>query len=43
MTIQFKALPTEDVRALQRGGPDAYGHTPERGFPTVTACRAGIA
>ncbi|MFK0691606.1 DUF1203 domain-containing protein [Mesorhizobium sp. IMUNJ 23033] len=30
MTIQFKALPTEDVRALQRGGPDAYGHTPER-------------
>ncbi|TIM24423.1 MAG: DUF1203 domain-containing protein, partial [Mesorhizobium sp.] len=25
MTIQFKALPTEDVRALQRGGPDAYG------------------
>ena len=32
MTIQFKALPTEDVRALQRGGPDAYGHTPERGI-----------
>ena len=30
MTIQFKALPTEDVRALQRGGPDAYGQTPER-------------
>lgn len=30
MTIQFKALPTEHVRALQRGGPDAYGHTPER-------------
>ncbi|TPJ37371.1 DUF1203 domain-containing protein [Mesorhizobium sp. B2-5-13] len=30
MTIQFTALPTEDVRALQRGGPDAYGHTPER-------------
>jgi hypothetical protein len=29
MTIQFKALPTEPVRALQRGGPDAYGHTPE--------------
>ena len=23
MTIQFKALPTDDVRALQRGGPDA--------------------
>ena len=30
MTVQFKALPTEDVRALQRGGPDAYGQTPER-------------
>lgn len=30
MTIQFKALPTGDVRALQRGGPDAYGNTPER-------------
>jgi len=30
MTIQFKALPTEHVTALQRGGPDAYGHTPER-------------
>ncbi|OBQ96082.1 DUF1203 domain-containing protein [Mesorhizobium sp. AA23] len=32
MSIQFKALPTEAVRALQRGGPDAYGHTPERGI-----------
>ncbi|MEI9421914.1 DUF1203 domain-containing protein [Mesorhizobium sp. Cs1299R1N1] len=30
MAIQFTALPTEDVRALQRGGPDAYGQTPER-------------
>ncbi|TIT55168.1 MAG: DUF1203 domain-containing protein, partial [Mesorhizobium sp.] len=30
MTIQFKALPTEDVQALQGGGPDAYGNTPER-------------
>ncbi|TIT46795.1 MAG: DUF1203 domain-containing protein [Mesorhizobium sp.] len=30
MTIQFKALPTEDVRALQGGGLDAYGNTPER-------------
>jgi len=28
--IRFKALPTEDVRRLQRGGPDAYGFTPER-------------
>ena len=30
MSIQFKALRTEDVRALQRGGPDAYGRVPER-------------
>jgi len=30
MSILFKALPTEAVRALQRGGPDAYGRTPER-------------
>lgn len=30
MTIQFKALPTEDVRALQHGAPDAYGRIPER-------------
>jgi hypothetical protein len=30
MTIQFKALPTEDVRRLQHGGSDAYGFTPER-------------
>lgn len=30
MTIQFKALPSDDVRALQRGGVDAYGNTPER-------------
>lgn len=30
MTIQFKALPTQDVRTLQSGGPDAYGNTPER-------------
>jgi hypothetical protein len=30
MPIQFKALPTETVRALQRGGPDAYGNIPER-------------
>jgi hypothetical protein len=30
MTVQFKALPTEQVRELQRGGPDAYGNTPER-------------
>ncbi|CAH2406932.1 DUF1203 domain-containing protein [Mesorhizobium escarrei] len=30
MAIQFKALPTENVKALQRGGPDAYGLIPER-------------
>ncbi|PLP58669.1 DUF1203 domain-containing protein [Mesorhizobium loti] len=30
MTALFKALPTEAVRALQRGGHDAYGHAPER-------------
>lgn len=29
MSIQFKALPTEAVRALQRGGLDAYGRAPE--------------
>jgi len=30
MPVQFKALPTEAVRALQRGGSDAYGLAPER-------------
>ena len=30
MTIKFKALPTEQVRALQHGAPDAYGMVPER-------------
>jgi hypothetical protein len=30
MTIRFQALPTDSVRALQRGGPDAYGFVPER-------------
>ncbi len=30
MLIRFSALPTEAVRALQRGGSDAYGLTPER-------------
>jgi hypothetical protein len=29
MTIRFAALPTESVRALQRGAPDAYGLAPE--------------
>ena len=30
MTVRFTALPTDRVRALQHGGPDAYGFTPER-------------
>ncbi|MER8476824.1 DUF1203 domain-containing protein [Mesorhizobium sp. M1163] len=30
MTLKFKALPTDAVRALQRGGPDAYDLKPER-------------
>ncbi|MBR2688061.1 MAG: DUF1203 domain-containing protein [Aquamicrobium sp.] len=30
MSVLFKALPTESVRALQEGGADAYGHAPER-------------
>ncbi len=28
--IRFVAMPTEEVLALQAGGPDAYGQTPER-------------
>lgn len=30
MSIIFQALPTDAVRALQSGRPDAYGMTPER-------------
>lgn len=30
MTILFQALPTDAVKALQHGAPDAYGMTPER-------------
>lgn len=30
MQIRFEAMPTEAARALQRGGPDANGQTPER-------------
>jgi hypothetical protein len=30
MPILFKALPTEAVRALQRGGADAYGRVAEK-------------
>lgn len=28
MAIRFEALSSEDVKALQQGGPDAYGYTP---------------
>ena len=40
MLIRFKAMPTDDVRALQAGAADAYGMTPERKSPTATACLA---
>ena len=30
MTIRFVAMPTEEVAALQPGGPDAHGQAPER-------------
>jgi len=30
MPVRFVALPTEEVRALQQGGRDAYGLMPER-------------
>lgn len=30
MKLLFKALPTQEVRAQQAGGPDAYGMPPER-------------
>jgi hypothetical protein len=30
MSPKFKALPTASVRALQSGGPDAYGQSPEQ-------------
>ena len=30
MLIHFRPLPTDDVRALQDGAPDAYGLPPER-------------
>lgn len=30
MNIRFVPLPTQTVRTLQEGGPDAYGHLPER-------------
>jgi hypothetical protein len=28
--IRFEAMPTEAARGYQAGGPDAYGHAPER-------------
>ena len=30
MPLRYVALPTDEVRALQRGGADAYGMAPER-------------
>lgn len=30
MSVRFEALSTDAVRDLQNGGPDAYGHKPER-------------
>ncbi|MCX8568311.1 DUF1203 domain-containing protein [Aminobacter sp. MET-1] len=30
MTVRFQALPSQEVRALQKGAPDAYGMRPER-------------
>lgn len=39
--MQFVALPTDTVRALQAGGPDAHGHIPERAVSNGvgTPCR----
>lgn len=39
--MQFHALSTDTVRALQAGGPDAYGNAPERKFSdgAGTPCR----
>ena len=39
--IHFTPLPTDEVRALQAGGADAYGQTPERGVSegAGTPCR----
>jgi len=39
--IEYTALPTETVRALQDGQPDAYGNTPERSISggDGTPCR----
>ncbi len=39
--ITFTPLPTEEVRALQDGGRDAYGHLPERAISDGTGqpCR----
>ena len=30
MNIRYQAIPTDTVRALQNGDPDAYGNVPER-------------
>lgn len=41
MTVTFTALPTDIVRALRSGAPDANGQTPERstGSGSGTPCR----
>ncbi|MEY8838465.1 DUF1203 domain-containing protein [Cribrihabitans sp. XS_ASV171] len=41
MTIRFTALPTDHVRALRMGAPDAYGQPPEskRADPGGIPCR----
>ena len=48
MLIRYVALPTDEVRALQAGAPDAYGMTPERrtsdgdGVPALCRDRADL-
>ena len=45
MTLTYTPLPTETVRALQSGAPDAHGHIPERAISsgTGTPCRHCLA
>ena len=43
MPIRFQALPTDEVRRLQHGEPDAYGFTPERKISDGDGVRAAIA
>jgi len=39
MPVVFHPLPTDEVRALQAGGPDAYGHAPECAVSAAQAAR----